>query len=772
MNFLTERSYRLAVSALLLLVLANALAAGLRTVSDPDMGWHIATGRYVVQHHRIPSTDILSYTAAGKPWIYPPFGGVLLYLIYKVAGCIGLSCFCALACVGTVAYLVRHRHLSELALAMCAIEPIAFRTGPRADLFNTVFFALFLGELWNFHRGSGDRKYLWLLPVIMLFWVNVHPGFVLGLAVIGAYLLFEACDLPLSERHDEAIERLRQAWPWLVGTFAVTLLNPWGPQLYRASLTLAGLGGQQRAGYNTSAFIGEFLPVPVSSHLLRQLVDLRHPENGYAWLMVIAILVIGLSLWRKQPGVAIVQALALYLSLQHVRYIGLFCIATAIIGATTLNDTFGIDIPPNSHGKSLSSKSQWSSVRADVGLTILLGLCGVALLHTADFVSNRIHVVFQTQSRFGAGEATWFPERAVSFIRREQLPGNIFQEYGLGGFAAWRLGPEYLDFIDGRFDHLAPEVLVMERKLLAQPADPDVWQPATNKWNFNVLLISEAGQRALSRQDALAFCQSLDWRPVYLDEVSLVLIRNVPANRPWIDRLQINCQTEELAAPLSSSRKDLYDFYSNAGGMLFALQRDQESEAALLRAKALYPQDPNVRVTLAQLYERHKMLAKAEAEYRASLALEENDKSWYELGRICAGQHRLAEAEKAFTRAANLSVAPLVPYMALAQVELWLRHPEAALQALESAENSSPYRNGAEDQAARLYAEIADGRSDAHEMMSHAALAIEFEQEAVRLDPSPGRCNKLADLLDTSGEFEASRRTRQRANELDRAEKH
>ncbi len=766
MSFPTDKSYRLAVLVLLLLVLANALAAGLRTVSDSDMGWHIATGRYVVQHHSIPSTDILSYTATGKPWRYPPLGGVLLYLIYSAAGCAGLSCFCALACLGTVAYLVRERGLAAIALAMCAVEPIAFRTGPRADLFNTVFLALFFGELWAFQRGS--KKRLWVLPLIMLLWVNIHPGFILGLASIGAYLLLEISDLIFAERRSGALLRLQRAWPWLAVTAGVTLINPWGLKLYSASLSLSGLQAQEQGTYNTSALIGEFLSVPLSSHLFTQLIDFRHPENGYAWLMVIAILVLALALWRKQLGVAIIQAASLYLSVQHARYIGLFCVTTTIIGATLLGEAFAVNAPPVLPPEKSPRNLQLFRVPVAVALIFVCVLCGITLVHTADFVSNRTHVVYQTQSRFGAGEASWFPEGAASFIRREQLPGNLFQEYGLGGFTAWRLGPEYPDFIDGRFDHLAPAVLVEERKLLAQPPDSAAWQSAADKWGINVLLILEAGTRAVDRLDANGFCQSVNWRPVYMDEVSLVLVRNTPANRPWIDRLQIDCQTQALAPPPSASRKNLYDFFSNAGGMLYALQRDRESEAALLQAEALYPEDPNVRLTLAQLYERHQMLDKAEAEYRTCLALNETDKPWFELGRLYAGQRRLNEAEHAFQRAAHLSVAPFVPYMALAQVELWLRHPELALEALGEAEKSSPYRNGAESLAPKLYAEIADGRSDAQKMLSHLPQAIEFKQEAVRLDPTvPSRWIKLADLLEAAGQTDASQQARQRARELE-----
>jgi len=764
MTFLGEKSYRVAVSLLLVLVLANALAAGLRAVSDTDMGWHLATGRWVMQHHAIPSTDVLSYTAAGTSWIYPPFAGVLLYLIYAAGGYAGLSVFCALACVATVAYLVRRRDLGSIVLAMCAVEPIAFRTGPRADLFNTVFLAIFLGELWAYQRGFSKR--LWILPITMFVWVNFHPGYILGLAVIGAYLLLEACEFPFAERRREALKRLRRVWPWLVGTVAVTLVNPWGPKLYSVSLALSGLGGKQQGAYNTSASIGEFLAVPLSTHLLRQLVDFRHPENGYTWLMVIAILVILLALWRKQPGVAIIQAAALYLSVQHARFIGLFCVTTTIIGATLLGEAFSTSPPTQSRNDS-SKPLPLLRIPRNLALVFVCVIGAITLIHTVDFISNRTHVVFHTESRFGAGEASWFPERAASFIRREHLPGNIFQEYGLGGFAAWRLGPEYPDFIDGRFYPFVPAVLDQERNLISQPADSPAWQTAADQWGINMLLLLQSRDHAAERQDALGFCQSANWRPVYMDETALVLLRNTPANRPWIERLQVDCRSQQLAPPPAASSKDLYDFWVNAGGLLFALQRDVESEAALQRAVALYPGDPNARITLARLYHRQRMLDKAEAEYRTVLALNETDQPWEELGRLYVEQGHLPEAEQAFSRAVHLAATPCTAYMDLAQIELWLNHPQAALQAYTGAEDSSPYRKGAESLAPALYADIADGRADAQRILSHLPQAIEFEKESVRLDPSVvDRWNKLADLYESAGQSDSSQQARARAREL------
>ena len=224
-----EKYYRAVRVIFICLVLVSALCAGLHTVGDSDMGWHLATGRWVIQHHQIPRTDVLSFTSPGKEWTYPPFAGVLLFLVYSAFSYAGLSWFCALACLAVVAYLVRRGDLCSALLAMLAVASIATRTAARADLFTTLFFALFLGELWAYHRGLRSR--LWLLPVIMLLWVNLHPGFIAGIAAIGAYLLIEISDLPFAGRRQAVLFRLRRVWPWLAASVAATLLNPWGARI-------------------------------------------------------------------------------------------------------------------------------------------------------------------------------------------------------------------------------------------------------------------------------------------------------------------------------------------------------------------------------------------------------------------------------------------------------------------------------------------------------------------------------------------------------------
>ena len=66
-------------------VLVYAFLAGLRTVSDFDLGWQLATGRWVAHHHSVASVDVFSYTAHGETWVYPVGSGLLFYAAYLSA---------------------------------------------------------------------------------------------------------------------------------------------------------------------------------------------------------------------------------------------------------------------------------------------------------------------------------------------------------------------------------------------------------------------------------------------------------------------------------------------------------------------------------------------------------------------------------------------------------------------------------------------------------------------------------------------------------------
>jgi len=269
-------------AALIALALLYALLAGLKTVADFDLGWQLATGRYILQHHTIPSTDVLSSTAQGNEWIYPPGSGVILYIVARLGGWSALSWLNAVACMAAIALLATTGGRLTALLAILAVPAIDYRTEPRSEMFTTVLFAAFLGLLWRHYRG--ERAPLWLLPIFMVFWVNLHTGFAAGLALLAGYVLLELLEVPFAPRRRAALARLRTATHWCALAAVATVFNPWGYRIYEALLR------QNAAGQLHSAFIGEWSSVRINSAALAQFLHPRNPASGDWWLLLVAVI--------------------------------------------------------------------------------------------------------------------------------------------------------------------------------------------------------------------------------------------------------------------------------------------------------------------------------------------------------------------------------------------------------------------------------------------------------------------------------------------------
>ena len=504
---------------------------------------------------------------------------------------------------------------------------------------------------------------------------------------------------------------------------------------------------------------------PISTHSLYQLIDVRNAQYGFTWLLVLAVILAGLFFWKRQVGAGLIVLVALYAALAHIRYAALFAIAIVTLGSTLFDELF------TSTSSSSAQNASAPLLRVPVAATVLLTFvfCGVALIQTADYVTNRTYVVFNPDLRFGAGESSWFPERAAAFIRRENLPGNIFEDYELGGYAAWSLGPQYPDFVDGRGNNT--DLVIEQFNLYSEAPDSPAWQSEAELWNLNVLLVSTAGFRGLRGMDPYKFCQSTNWRPIYMDDVSLVFLRNTPQNSSLINRLQLDCSTQPLTPPVSASRSVLHDFYLNSGELLFALHRDRDSEEALGHADALHPNDPSVHYLKALLFERRQQYEDAEQEYRASLAIDESSGAWSALSHLYGLLGRSADALQALEHAAELSNQPFNIYMNMGKIQMGLNHPEQALASFTKAEKSSPYRNGAESLAPEVYAELAECRSEAYRLLAQWNQAIACQQESVRRTPAvQRRWDRLARLYEASGQMNLARETRQQMLRLQNSE--
>ncbi len=743
---------RIASAVVAVVALAYAILAGLHTLQDFDLGWQLATGRWVVQHHQTFSTDVFSYTAAGQPWIYPVLSGIVFYLTYLAGGYAQLSWLGALACAGTAALLVRRKSFVTCALAVVAVPLIANRTQPRAEMFSTLLFAAFLSLLWRQHRTGKER--LWLIPVLMVLWVNLHLGFVAGLAICGAYVLLEALDLTVAGRRNAVHARLRAAWPWLAGTGLATLVNPWGPKIYLALIR------QEQAQNLHAAWIVEWEAVRVSWASLRQAFDWRDPQSGFWWLIAIVLVTACIATWRKQWGAAVLLIACSYFAVQHVRLQALFaCVAVVVCGAM-LDEWFSeevMDDPPAKAGRPGTAPARLATASALL-LTIIAS--SLAIIRSADLVSNRYYLRAAQRALFGTGLSWWFPERATEFLMREKLPANVFNGYDLGGYMTWRLFPGYRDYIDGRAIPFGPELFFRAYDLNTQPPDSPLWQQEVDARGINTILVPLGRYEGMTLFPQLeAFCRGQSWRPVYLDEVSAIFVRRTPQTSDLIDRLQLDCNKIKFTVDPPSgegtstrAKAELFNSLANAGGVLYSLERYPEALAALDRAQSIFSDSGNLHFLRALVLQQNGKPAEAETEFLTSLRLEPNDETWFDLGLFYMTQKRYADAAEIFRASAEASSRPHEMWMMLGQADLQLHQPEPALEAFDKAVASSPFGEEGQALGASFNSLIATGRAKAWYQLGDVAQAVSYQEEAVKLAPTDTKLwLGLADLYDAQG---------------------
>jgi tetratricopeptide (TPR) repeat protein len=744
-----------------LVAVGYAFLADLRTMTDFDLGWQLATARWIVQHHEIPSTDVFSYTAQGQPWVYPVGPGLVFYGAYLLGGYALLSWIQAVACAGTIALLLRRGSVVSAVLAILAVPLIAIRIGSRGDTFTVVLFAAFLVLLWQQHQIGRAR--LWLLPILMVAWVNLHLGFIAGLALMTAYVAVEALDMVWRERREAAVEHLRSCWPWLILTCGATLVNPWGWGVYLAVLR------QQRLQETWMQFwIGEWASAQLNWTVMSTGLWLRNPDNTFYLVLWIAAVAVLVALLRRQLGAAALVGGAAVIAIRHIRFEALLGIVMVVVAGAVL--TSALAALPNK-----IKEARVGPIWCSAGLTIAVALfaVGLACLRSADLISDRRYLTSgDERGSFGTGLSWWFPERAAAFIERENIPGQIFNSYSGGGYFIWRLGPKYLDYIDGRTIPFAPKLIERNIRLMATPPDSLEWQREAQDRGINAILVPLGRNNGLHLFPVLPqFCASDAWRPVYLDEVSAVFVRRTPESRGLIERLQIECATTPLPeVPPEGNTTQAFNQWANAAAVLHALGRGSEAFDATKRALSIFSDSAFVHFLRGNLLEEASNFSEAEKEYLVSVKLEPNGTTWSRLGVIYHREDRLMQEIDAWEHSSDILLYPFRESLWLGFADLAAHRPQRALRAFDKAVASLPPGRAVPGGNA-FFADVAHGRAAAWDALGDLQRAVSLAEETVKLRPSSSEdWLMLANLYDREQRFEDGQRARERAAKLSRGQ--
>jgi tetratricopeptide (TPR) repeat protein len=639
--------------------LIYAFLAGLATVADPDLGWQLATGRWIAQHHHIFSTDVFSYTKAGEPWIYPVGSGLIFYWIYVLGGFSLTSWMGAVACLATVALLLRRGSVFCAAIAILAVPFIAFRAVPRAELFTVVLFAAYVSLLWQNYQTL--RAPLWLLPILMEFWVNVHLGFFSGLGLLAAFAGMDILDLPFSDQRSEALQRLKREIPWFLATAVATLVNPWGWRFYPALV--------QHLGVLHTATINEWAGLEWNWTNSVSSLWLRNTSAVFHVLVAIMVLAIVVALLERQLGTAILLLAAVFEAFRHVRMVAQAGCLAAVVGGSVLYSALPW----------IRAHLPNRRLRAIIASAATALFAAVAVTRSADLITNYHYLVERNLGTFGAGLSGWFPRGAAEFVANENLPGELLNTFNEGGYLIWKLGPQRRDYIDGRIIPFGPVFSAHGGELLATSLDSALWREEADRYGINTILFPLTLDE-ISLDRLKPDCASREWRPVYLDEVSVVLVRRRPETEDLIRRLEINCSTAPVPHEQLPLNAAAFNQWIDAARVLSSLGRNSEALSAADNALKIFPDNAHARWYRGQILYTMDRTSQAEEEWRQALALAPREVTpwaslphfraavWSSLAELYHREERIPEAMHALQLVIDLSPDPSTKVQAMANL--------------------------------------------------------------------------------------------------------
>jgi hypothetical protein len=166
---------------------------------DDDVFWHLATGRYIIETGTVPSTDIFGFITEGQEWIPFEWGwDVITYLIFQATDYTGISIFRTLIflIMFFLYFVILRKFRVSYTVSTFFLTLLAFgiidRLTPRPHIISFLFFVLLLYILIDY-RYFNRKKYkkLFFVPLIFLFWANMHMGIIAGMLLFGIFVLSE-----------------------------------------------------------------------------------------------------------------------------------------------------------------------------------------------------------------------------------------------------------------------------------------------------------------------------------------------------------------------------------------------------------------------------------------------------------------------------------------------------------------------------------------------------------------------------------------------------
>jgi hypothetical protein len=486
-----------------ILILAIILSVKGNLLGDADTGYHIRAGEYILDNLKVPHYDIFSFTTPPIPWTaHEWLSEVIFALIHKVSGLSGLVVGMTIVIASTYTVLLKFLRSSGVNIIVAAcIVALAAGASTIHWLARPHIFSLLLTLIWYIILDSYQYKkkdYLYLLPLLMLLWVNLHGGFLAGFMLLMIYIagnLLKA--IFVKEDRHEGVARIKILLLIFFLCLLASLLNPQGYKILLFPFKLTA---------------NKFIMDNVSEWLSPNF----HTDLRYEYMLLLMILVFGVSILKLNAIEAMLVILFTHMSLFSARYIPLYAIILSPIIARRIDHLIK-DLSDRKLVKRFLSIADRATVTDSQTKGYLWSLFAVAAL-LITLLMGKIEYTF---------DAKKLPVDAVQFMKKEKITGNMFNNDEFGDYIIYAAWPEYKVFFDGRSDMYG---VARMKEYIKVVRIEQGWDEVLKKYNINWIIYganSALSQFLLARDD---------WKLVYADKVANIFVRNTPENKPLINK--------------------------------------------------------------------------------------------------------------------------------------------------------------------------------------------------------------------------------------------
>ncbi len=494
-------------------ILAGPLSQ--KPLADADIGWHIRTGEQILATQSIPRTDDFSSTMRSQPWFaWEWLYDVVLGVLYRSTGLNGIVWLAALIIAATMTLFIGQLLRTGTGLPLAILLMLLVEMAAAIHLFArphivswlfTLIWLILLDRWENSAITSSrfSRWLTWFFPACTVLWVNLHGGWLFGLALLAAYALASAIE---TRREHDALakiriwHRTRRMGLTFVASSAATLVNPHGWRLL--------------------AHIYAYL---TDHYLMNKIEEFRSPnfhgwsERAFAAILLLTILAFLSRRRSLRISHVFITLLAAYSGLYASRNLPVASIVLVLVAGPLLWEAMTVERP--AAWQFLRTLAAWLSafaqridaqelqLRAHLWPAIVVILALTVCLHGGQIGSWQVvHAHFDSDH---------LPVKAAEYLAQEQSADPVFAPDSWGGYFIYGLYPTRRVVMDDRHDLYGSD-RVRDYLVLVQ-VEPG-WKDVLQNWQIHTVVFP--------RNSTLIgiLCElPNEWHVVYEDKLATII---------------------------------------------------------------------------------------------------------------------------------------------------------------------------------------------------------------------------------------------------------